>query len=696
MKKINTIINCVTLCSLLFVYPSFSEEKKDSSDIRSYNTEELMILAPKDAKNILIQPSSISLIEAEAITRNGATSLKDFTAIAPNFFMPDYGTKLTSPVYIRGIGSRINSPSVGLNVDNAPYFEKAAFDFDLFGIERIEILRGPQGTLYGRNTMGGIINIFTKSPLKHQGTEAFVNANNYNMLNVGANHFGSLTKTFGYSIGMVYKNEDGYFTNSFNNKKPDASTTIGSRMRLIHKPTDYFTFENITSFETSKQNGYPYAKYDKTNQSIVGINYNEDSYYDRDMFSNAFIFKVDTKDFELISTSSYQLLKDINAIDQDFTPDSLYYVTQWQNQHVLSQELVMKSKYDEKYEWLFGAYGFYQNFNNQVDVKYYKAKSLTVKEYFHDIYGGALFHQSSLNNFLIDKFSVIGGIRMDFETDAMDYKASSTVNNVFKQTADTTYSSLNSFQIMPKVSFKYELSMFTHFYSTISRGYKTGGFNSTFERPEDLNFDPEQSWNYEVGMKLNLLQGDLYADMALFYIDWTNQQIYQTVPSGRGSMLKNAGQSTSKGLEFSLNANPFEDFETNFSFGYTDAKFDEHIVDSTKNFSGNYIPYVPEFTMSVNASKLFRMSGFLEGIRINGQYKMTGKHYWSEKNDSYQDAYGLLDFSVSFITEYVSLDFWVKNVTNEVYSAFYFEALGNSFVQQGRPSNFGLRLSAKI
>ena len=92
--------------------------------------------------------------------------------------MPDYGSKQTSPIYIRGIGSKINAPSVGLYVDGIPHFENSAFDIDLSNISQIEILRGPQGTLYGRNTIGGIINIYTKSPLTYQGTTFKVGAGN--------------------------------------------------------------------------------------------------------------------------------------------------------------------------------------------------------------------------------------------------------------------------------------------------------------------------------------------------------------------------------------------------------------------------------------------------------------------------------------------------------------------------------------
>lgn len=692
----NKIILFVLFVSLFLINKLYSKENENLDTLakKSYSSEGLVIMAPKDAMLLKVLPSSITLIESQTLLDNGVTSLRDLTSIAPNFFMPDYGSKLTSPVYIRGIGSRINSPSVGLNVDYVPYFEKASFDFDLFGIERVEILRGPQGTLYGRNTMGGIINVFTKSPLKHEGTEAFVNAGNYGFFNAGVNHYGSLRKTFGYSIGMNYLNEDGFFENNFTGKKSDAMQSIGSRIRLIHQPNDYFSFENISSFERSKQDGYPYAKINLKDNSVENVNYNQPSYYDRDLFSNAFVMKVDNENFEIISTTSFQLLNDINAIDQDFTKDSLYFVTQWQDHKMFSQELITKSKYNEAYEWLFGIYGFYQNFNNKVDVEYYKAKSLTVKEYFHDIYGGAVFHQSTLNNFIFKNLSVIGGIRFDYELDAMDYVASSTVNNIYKPVADTTYNPLSSFEIMPKFALKYELNLYTSFYSTLSRGYKTGGFNTTFERPEDVTFDPEQSWNYEFGFKLNLFDGLLYTDFAVFYIDWQNQQIYQPVPSGRGSMLKNAGESTSQGLEFSLNALPFNDFEANISFGFTDARFKSHVVDSSKNYSGNYIPYVPELTFSAQASYMIHFnSELIKGIRLNSQFRYVGKHYWNERNIGHQDAYGLLDANITIQTSYFNLDVWAKNIFDVQYSAFYFEALGNSFVQQGRPARIGVRVS---
>ncbi|PKL85600.1 MAG: TonB-dependent receptor [Ignavibacteriae bacterium HGW-Ignavibacteriae-1] len=698
----NTGHKITTILSLLLIINSFSlaqtSKEIDSTEIKRYKIEDVTIMAPKDAMSIQLLPSSITLIEANMISDNGIRSLKDISSIAPNFFMPEYGSKLTSPVYIRGIGSRINSPSVGLNVDHVPFFEKAAFDLDLFDIERIEVLRGPQGTLYGRNTMGGIINVFTKSPLNTKGTELSLNAGSYGLLNAGANHYGALSRTFGYSLSMNYLSEDGFFVNKFDDSKVDDIQSIGSRLRLIHEPTDYFVFENITSFETSKQGAYPYAKYDKTSGVIADINYNERSTYDRNLLSNAFIFKLNSSKVELISTSSVQFMNDKNAIDQDFSDKSMFFVIQDQEHKMFSQEIILKSKGRSTYEWLVGAYGFYQGLENFVDVMTYSTNSRINREYYHDILGGALFHQSTLNDVLLEKLSITAGIRADYEYDELTYKAKVNTNNTLKQLADTLYPELTSFQLMPKFSIKYEFNYYTYVYTSISKGYKTGGFNTLFERPEDLTFDPEHSLNYEAGIKLNLFDGNLYTDFALFYIDWTNQQIYQTVPSGRGSMLKNAGSSTSKGVELSMRATPFDRFETSLTFGYTDARFDSYIVDTARSYSGNYIPYVPKFTMSLHASKTFVLGeGFFKGLRFNALYRITGKHYWTEANTTFQDTYGLLDGTISLITDVIDVDLWFRNILNQDYWAFYFEAaqLGN-FVQHGKPQRLGVKLSAKF
>ena len=658
---------------------------------------EIVVQASRDQSKLKSLSSSVSVINSKQIETLGISTLTDITSTVANLFMPDYGSKLTSPIYIRGVGSRINAPSVGLYVDHVPYFEKAAFNFDFFDISRIEVLRGPQGTQYGRNTMGGIVNILTKSPMNYQGTDLNIQAGTYGsyLLNVG--HYAKSSERVAYSLSLNYRHNDGFFTNDFLNQKVDVLDSYGMRNRLIWTVTDRFSIENILSFEHSVQGGYPYALYYAANDKAEKIRYNQESGYDRNLLSDALLLKYKADNYTLTSTTSYQYLSDKQSIDQDFTVDSLYFVIQGQQQNMISQELTIQSNGKKKLNWIFGAYGFAQQFDNQVNVNTYKAKTETTKKYDHTIAGGALFHQSTLNDFPVRNMNITAGIRLDTETDQLGYQYDRIRNGVFASLADTTYTSLNSIQILPKLAVNYKLNN-TNLYALISRGYKTGGFNSTFERREDLTFDPEHSWNYEVGVKSSIFENRLFVEGSLFYIDWKNQQIYQATPSGTGSMLKNAGHSVSKGVELSLNTASIQGFELMASYGYTDATFISNVLSATADYSGNYIPYVPKNTVAAQLKKTVEITNsvLLNRIVMSVLYKGTGSIYWDDKNSHSQDFYNLLDARISFVRKNVQFDVWGTNLTSAVYESFYFESLGKKYIQNGKPLQAGVKLSVKF
>lgn len=670
------------------------KNQTDTLHIKDVEIGEIVIKASRANIRLKEMHASVSLISSSFIHENEISTLNEISSVAPNLFIPAYGSKLTSPVYIRGIGSRINAPSVGLYVDNVPYFEKAAFDFDFFDIERIEVLRGPQGTLFGRNTMGGIINVFTLSPMEYQGTKLRISAGNYGVYNLSAGHYAKLNDKVAFSLAANYLHRDGYFTNEYSGNKVDKMNSLGLRTRLAWKISEKLSLENISGVEWSRQGGYPYALYNDSLNKAENVNYNQYSSYNRNIFSDALVLKYKTEDFEIISTSSYQFLDDIQKIDQDFTIDSLYFVTQTQKQHMFSQEATIRSVAQKKYSWLFGAYGFLQSFDNGVNVDQYVSGMRLLKQYDHQISGFAFFHQSSVSDFLIKNLTITGGIRLDFENDVLEYNYDRELHGTPSHITDTVYTPLRSFDLMPKIALNYKTAG-SNFYVVIARGYKTGGFNSTFERPEDLTFDPENSWNYEAGSKFSFFRNRLFADIAFFYIDWNDQQIYQTVPSGRGSMLKNAGHSTSKGLEVTLRTVAGQGYEILLSYGYTHATFLSYKLNEEINYDGNYLPYVPRNTMAVQLNKTisFNPSSWLDKMRINILYRGAGKIYWNEENSHKQDYYGLLDAKVSFTKKAFEFGIWGSNLLDTKYEAFYFESLGNKYVQTGNPVHFGVNLS---
>jgi outer membrane receptor protein involved in Fe transport len=189
----------------------------------------------------------------------------------------------------------------------------------------------------------------------------------------------------------------------------------------------------------------------------------------------------------------------------------------------------------------------------------------------------------------------------------------------------------------------------------------------------------------------------VYANLAVFYIDWTNQQIYQTVPSGTGSMLTNAGKSESKGIEFEMKALPAKNLETWLAIGYNEAKFVEYVKNENEDYSGNYLPYVPKISFNIGGNYTVDLNkSWLEKIRFYLTYNGFGKHYWKETNVAYQDYYGLLNGRISFERNNISLSVWSKNMLDEGYNSFYFQAIGNSYAQLGKPATLGINLKVQF
>lgn len=655
--------------------------------------KEVFVNSFKQDQNVTMAPMSASAVNGTVMRNRNITTIKEFSSFIPNLFIPDYGSKLTSPVYIRGIGSKINSPSVGLYVDGIPYFEKSAFDFDFSEIERVEILRGPQGTLYGRNTMGGLINVYTKSPLTHQKTTINLSAANYNNVGGSVSHYGKIGEAFGVAVSGNYAHAGGYFTNRYNGDKVDESDAGSGRIRMEWQLKPRLLVQLMSTFDYSDQGGYPYALVDPETQTAGKVDYNDYSSYRRTISTTGATVEYKADNFSIYSQTAFQYLTDKQGIDQDFSPKSTYFVTQDQQQRMLSQEFTIKSTSQGAYQWLFGTFGFFQGVDNEVVMDYKELNYDTQKKYDTPTYGVALYHQSTYNNLFTDGLSLTLGVRYDYEKASMDYIAYERRTNETKETA--AFDSKLSFnQLTPKATLHYMLASKQLFYTSVTRGYKTGGFNTSFVTEEERSFRPEYSWNYELGTKLNWLDGKIKAELCLFYIDWKNQQIYQPLSNQKGSLLSNAGRSQSKGIEVALQANPLNGLMLQASYGYTDATFKEYKRSETLDYAGKNLPMVPAQTMAIGAD--YTIASFLkvvDRLTVSVNYTGTGKLYWNENNLISQSFYGQLNGKIAATKGAVTLSVWAKNITNRDYTAFYFETSGKGYAQKGSPFTIGTNIA---
>jgi outer membrane receptor protein involved in Fe transport len=560
----------------------------------------------------------------------------------------------------------------------------------------MEVLRGPQGTLYGRNTMGGLINVHTKSPLRYQETSATVSAGNYTNVNTTLAHSGKLGEQFGYALSGNYIHSNGYFTNRYTRENADDLDAGSARIRLDWriKPQLLLKLTNITDYST--QGGYPYAWVDTLTRKTGDVNYNDYSFYRRTLSSTGMSLIYTGEQFSLSSQTAFQYLSDKQGIDQDFSPRNIYFAVQNQKQATLSQEINLKSIANRPYQWLFGIFAFHQQINNEVILDYKASGYSTQKLYDIPTSGISFYHQSVVNELLIPGLSLTLGIRYDYEKADNDYLAYKDTVGQREQTG-AFQSKLDFSQFTPKVALQYTLPGSQTIYTSVSKGYKTGGFNSSFDRNEDRSFDPEYSWNYETGWKGQFLHDRLRVEVCFFYIDWRNQQIYRTLSSGRGSMLKNAGRSESKGLELSLQGDLFEGFTVSLNGGYTRAVFKEYRQNDSVDYAGKFLPLVPAQTLALGAD--YRLPGKpagLDGLTVSLHYAGTGKLFWNEDNRFSQPYYGLLNGSVTASKGVTTLSLWAKNITHTEYTAFYFESNKNGFAQKGKPFTLGASLSVRL
>jgi outer membrane receptor protein involved in Fe transport len=668
----------------------------DSIKMR-YTGKEVIIESFKQNSDLSIQPISASVLSEKLIKQNNIVNIKEIAAIIPNLFMVDYGSKMYSPVFIRGIGSSKDMPSVGLYVDGIPFFNRSTFDLNINDVDRIEVLRGPQGTLYGRNTMGGIINVFTRSPLKTKGTFVTLSAGNYNNYQTGISHYGNVDNKIGYSISGNYMHAGGYFWNQTTDKRADPIDAVATRARLSWRIMPRLTMDVILAYEYSDQDGYPYRIYDKETRTMEALNYNAHSFYRRNMSTNGLNVEYVTDNFKLGSQTSFQFFDGKQGIDQDFSPEDKYYVNFYHRQQMYSQEFNIKSlRDDSRYKWQFGVFGFHQNYFQTNDTDYRTQNTHSIQNVHNPTEGVAVYHQSTLNDIFISGLSATFGIRYDWER---------TKSSLIRTTAaagtdpaiDPEIKVKDHFaQVTPKASVQYSFGQNGITYFSVTKGYKAGGLNNTAKDDDERSFEPEHSWSYELGAKSGFLNNLLYFDLTLFYIDWSDQQISQPKADGQGFLIRNAGKSESKGVEFSAQVNPTDNLNFQLAYGYTHAKYKKYQVSETAIYDNNYLTMVPRHTVSLSANYTINTRlHWLNSIVLNAQYTGAGKIYWNDTNDVEQPYYGLYSGKVSFIKKQFSLDLWAKNIGSKNYIAYYFKSSGD-FVQKGKPFTCGVSVNMKF
>ena len=258
MTKILTAISLLSIASnAAGITPAHPSGRLTSDS--TITLQEISISAFKQTGRMWSHPVAETTISRNQIEDYGIVTLKDASELTPNFYIPAYGSRMTSSIYVRGLGARIDQPVVGMNVDNVPILNKDNFDFDLIDIQRIEVLRGPQSTLFGRNTMGGLVNIYTLSPFSYQGIRIMAEYGRANSIKQAASVYTAFSPKLAMGISAYQTSSDGFYRNTYTGNKVDKERQTSLRWKTAWRPSTQWAVDNTASFTKSRQGGFPYA-----------------------------------------------------------------------------------------------------------------------------------------------------------------------------------------------------------------------------------------------------------------------------------------------------------------------------------------------------------------------------------------------------------------------------------------------------
>lgn len=734
----NTIITILSFLAMI------APERVDSVVLPEIDIVASVKMPDSDEKGAY----SVTTVSRAALENRHVNSVKELTSVVPNFYQPDYGSRMTSSVYVRGFGSRIDQPVVGMNIDEVPVLNKNNYDFDLFDIDRVQVVRGAQGALYGRNTTGGAINVYTLSPMHFQGKRFTLEYGNANSIRVKASHYAAPSKKFGWSSSVYYSHSDGFFMNKELGVPCDGGDNVAMRLRAQWLPSDHWSLDNTFTMGYTDEGGWAYRQY--ADGVLAPVAYNDPCSYRRFNISDGFVVKRFFDGFTLSSTTGLQYMRDRMRIDNDFLPLEYFSMGQYQSEYSVTQEIVARSKGDNAFSWMGGLYGFYKHLDMQAPVtfKQYGIDNLILKnanEYWYHLlpgdrelsfrddnftiyddfiiptYGAAAFVQLGYN---VGAFELSAGLRLDYEKSSMDYDSRALVYYTTYRNSNDYFpmpvsfkgnNSLDAVELLPSLSLAYNKD-WGSLYASARKGFKAGGFNTQLfsdilqskmsgalvgnEPSVDASstmYRPETNWTYELGTHLSPLgSGALKLSAALFYIDCRDQQL-TVFPKGMstGRMMSNAGESFSYGAEASI-AYKVGDVTLNASYGYTHAEFREYLSGDS-DYSGNIVPYAPRETMSANIEYRLPVSKeFANFLLLNVGWSGVGRIYWNEENTLSQAFYGLLSASLTWEKGAFGASLWGKNLLNEQYNTFYFRSIGNDFFAQGKPLQLGVSLHINL
>jgi|TARA_B110000263_G_scaffold28768_1_gene21889 iron complex outermembrane receptor protein len=639
--------------------------------------------------------SSVTVLDASLIRKKNAQHLEDILFNAPNVNFSS-GASRARFYQIRGIGERgqfsepLNS-SVGVIIDGVDFsgIGNAAL---LYDVEQVEILLGPQGTRYGSNALAGLINLQSKAPTNETSYGLQLENANFDSSGLAGYLSGSISNQLRYRLSAQNLKSDGFNTNQFLSKKTNQRDEGIVRGKLDWTPSDYVQL-GITASTINIDNGYDSFSLDNVRDTISdqpGIDRQQ-----ADILSTKLSLTQFAK-FKVEALLGYADSKTEYGYDEDWVFNGFHpweYSSSdqyFRDRETTSAELRFVSSdsgliFSNTTDWVFGIYSLQQ----EVDLK--------------RIY--TFLSTDFSSRYDIKRFAVYGEINSDLNNNwglSLGFRG---------ENFDAAYFDSNAINFTPdeilyggKLALTYRTSTNSLIYTSISRGYKTGGFNTDGSLDSDLReFNAEELINYEFGFKGSLYNDQLKTQLALFFMDRDDVQIASSVVRSRADgssefidYVGNAAAGSNYGLEASAKFQAANNIMFHGSLGLLKTEYKEFVNSAGDNLGGRQQAHAPNYQYTLGVD--IRISSALE-LDVNIQGKDS--FYFSDSHSIRSKDYSLVNASLSYIWKEWQLTLWGRNLNDEDYSVrgFFFgndprdNYAAKGYTQLGEPMRYGLTLN---
>ncbi len=729
-------------CALLLCVTAQTTHAQTQSAATS-SLEEVIVTARKRDETSINVPVAVNVFTAADIEAAGIKGPQDFIDLTPNMTMVQTQNQGTSFITVRGISQARNSePSVAVIIDGVAMANPSQFNQELVDIESIQVLKGPQGALYGRNAIGGAILITSKQPTDQFEGKLSAGYDSGPGYRLGATVSGPISDTVKYRLTASYFNTDGYIDNPFLHEEADPYEDLSARGLLVWEPSDGFRADLRAYISDVSTQALYFNITESVNDTHLPVRVNNPGVNDRDMSGASLKLDWSGTWGSITSVTAYDTLEEILTGDQfNFLPIDESVLFQFfgadQAQHqfldvdAVSQELRFTSPSDRRARWIFGAYAIstdrYISTGNVIDIGDGQVpevrrtpltkfdiptncfppacRQFTYLADSQDNFAWAVFGDFSYD--ITDKLE--GSVALRYDKDERENTTETPANFLPTPTAFPGQVRKHTWdEVQPKVTLRYKPSDDRTWYVGYSRGFRSGGFNQTgvgaanIAGIDDL-FDKETADTYEAGFKGEFMDRRLATNLSLYYTQANGSYFFVFDPNTSTQNLGNLGDVDYKGLEAEVKARVTDNFEAYLGLGYTDSEIKES--DRAASDVGNQAPLVSEYSANLGLAYRQEMAAFGGASAfVRADLDVTGPTWFYPDNFTERDTVNVLNLRVGLDGESWSVTAWAKNLTDEDYNAewspgpqfFPNPGYTNNFVFKALPRRWGVDLAYRF